>query len=791
MFGDGVQNLPVLPEEVHGTDGKQCCDNQPGALHLVRNVTFPRFFLNRPGRESPDFDLTPSRVSSTTYQGGKRTGMADNQSDFPTLENEAGITPVERDEIRTQIEKVATENRIPVEAAQFSLAGARRGIFLPSIVNAGAVVLIAIAILVLSLVFGRNEQKLQTLATQYASIEGKLIRELRQQSNQQLGAKEKEIEEVRTKVRELERQQQTLAETYNQKLKQKEDELRQKQAQDIIAERARLVSAGVGSDDIARRMAKFEAERKAYYEKQLAEYRKTLDQERAQLQADITRLRAEYSSRLDQLEKERRQIVAEYQQRETTLRVQMEQKTEVMDKLRAQSAVNLEAAQRELARLGQQQEQAQSVANQVDGQIARISQALAAGQADDALTQVRSLQAYIRQGSVRSVPQLADRLRSESFLLEQVGTLLEDRVKAQAAGTQSLTSELELLGRMRGLSQQAAAATGAARLDVYKQLVAAMPEVLSASTALVDAAAQQAVNDLQKKMRDETEQNTKAAVQLIGAGDYAGALAKYKAALNASPAVAPDTSRLLTDLLVIGYRISDYARTGKKAPGVDAVAAQAGLNLQAERRAFIASAASGLGTDTAVTGAASGQEALLRSQIADEQARIAQLETQRSQADAQRVAEIDAIAQKVKTTRQDLTKRLDALLAFEGEVNAARTAYTTYVEQEKAARSANPQDPITASRQELNKFLRAAPVTALLSDTADRVNALYAATQTAGSSAALADAEEIIANIAKQPTVRASRQQLQFEIDGAAGNDRLSAILKAVDGVLAKAQGAQ
>jgi hypothetical protein len=725
--------------------------------------------------------------------------MADKQSDFPTLENEAGITPVERDEIRTQIEKVATENRIPVEAAQFSLTGARRGIFLPSIVNAGAVVLIAIAILVLSLVFGRNEQKLQTQATQYASIEGKLIRELRQQSNQQLSAKEKEIEEVRTKVRELEQQQQALAETYNQKLKQKEDELRQKQAQDITAERARLVSAGVGTDDITKRMAKFEAERKAYYEKQLAEYRKSLDQERAQLQADITRLRAEYSSRLDQLEKERRQIVADYQQRETTLRVQMEQRTEVLDKLRAQSTVNLEAAQRELARLGQQQEQAQSVSNQLDGQIARISQALAAGQADDALTQVRALQAYLRQGSVRSVPQLADRLRSESFLLEQLGTLLEDRVKAQAAaGTQSLASELELLSRMRGLSQQAAAATGTARLDVYKQLVAAMPEVMGASSALVDAAAVQAVEDLQKKMRDETEQNTKAAVQLIGAADYAGALAKYKAALNASPAVAPDTSRLLTDLLVIGYRVSDYARTGKKAPGVDAVAAQAGLNLQAERRAFIESAASGLGTapattgtDTAVTGAASAQELLLRSQLADAQSQITQLETERTQAGAQRAAEIDAIAQKVKTTRQDLTKRLDALLAFEGEVNAAKTAYTTYVEQEKAARSANPQDPITASRQELNKFLRADPVRALLSDTADRVNALYAATQTAGSSAALADAADIISNIAKQPTVKASRQQLQFEIDSAASNERLAAILKAVDGVLAKAQGAQ
>ena len=617
---------------------------------------------------------------------------------------------------------------------------------------------------------------MQTQATQYASIEGKLIRELRQQSTQQLSAKEKEIEEVRTKVHELELQQQTLAETYNQKLKAKEEELRQKQAQDMTDERARLVSQGVGTDDLARRMARFEAERKAYYEKQLAEYRKSLDAERTQLQADITRLRAEYTSRLDQLEKERRQIVTDFQQRETTLRIQMEQKTEVLDRLRAQSTVNLDAAQRQLAQLGQQQEQVQSVSNQVDGQIARISQDLAAGQADEALAQVRSLQAYIRQGSVRSVSQLSDRLRSESFLLEQLGSLLEDRVRAQAtAGTQSLTSELELLSRIRAYSQQAAAAGGPARLEAYRQLVASMPEVQSASAALVDAAAQQAVDDLQKKLRDDTEQNTRAAVQLIGSGDYAGALAKYKAALNTSPAIAPDSTRLVADLLTLGYRISDYTRTGQKSPGVDDLASQAGIDLQKERGAFLASFAkvSSDTTNQQVSAAAAGQEQELRNQIKDQDTHIAQLEADAKQAaakaDAQRQADLDRIAQQVKTTRQDLSKRLDALLAFENEVNAASTAYKTYVAQEQSARTANPADPDTASRQELNKFLRADAVRTLFPDTADRVDALYAKTQAAGSSAALADAADIITGVAQQPSLKASRQKLQFEISNAAG----------------------
>jgi hypothetical protein len=719
-------------------------------------------------------------------------GSPDNQADFPTLENEAGITPVERDEIRTQIEKVATENRIPVEAAQFSLSGARQGLVLPSIVNAAAAVVIVAVILILSLVFRGNEHRMQSQATQYSSVEGKLIRELRQQSNQQLSAKEKEIEEVRNKVRELEQEQKALADTYAQKLKQKEDELRQKESQDVTSERARLVSAGIQSADVERRMAKYEAERKAFYEKQLADYRRQLDAERAQLQADITRLRAEYGSRLEQLEKERRQIVIDYQQREVTLRTQLEQRTQVLDRLREQTSVNLESAQRELARLGQQQERVQSVENQVDGQVGRVSQALAAGQADAALAQVRALQAYLRQSSVRSLPQIGNRLHSMAFLLDQLGALLEDRVKAQAAaGAQSLTSELELLGRVRTLSQQAAALpAGPARLDAYRQLVASIPEVQRASTALVDAAVAKAADDLAKKMRDETELNTKAAIQLMGSGDYAGALARYKDALNVSPAVAPDAAKVLSDLLLLGYSMSDYVRTGQKNSGTDALAAQSGLDLSAQRAAFLAGTEGSITTavtaaranaDRQATAALDAQKSQLQSQIADANRRLQDLESRQN-------AELDAIAVKVKTNRADLSRRLDALLAFEAEVAGAKAAYKKYVDQEQAARAANPQDPTTASRQELNKFLRDDTVKQLFSDVGDRVNALYTATQNAGSSAALADAADIVSSVARQPTIKASRAQLGSEIDNAKGNDRLVAILKAVDDVLARGQ---
>ena len=505
--------------------------------------------------------------------------MADNQTDFPALESESGITDAEREEIRIHIEKVGTENRIPVEAARFSLGSARRGVLLPFIVNAAAIVAIALAALILSLVFRREEHGVQTQGAQYASVEGKLIRELRNESRQQLDSKEKEIEEVKARLKDLEQQQQTLEATYAEKLRQKEQELRERMKQEVDAERARLVSGGAGSAEVERRMRTFEAERKAFYDRQLQEFRKKLDAERAQLQADIARLRSEYNTRLQQLEQERRRIVTEYEQRETALRVQLEQRTQVLDRVRAQTTVDIASAQRELARLGRQEERVSSVENQIEGQVARIRDFLGKGDAVSALSHVRDLQGYLQQDSVRSIPALSDRVRTDLFLLDQLGTFLDGRVKAEAAGGErSLAGDLVLLGQVRTLFQQASSSRNdAAKLETYRQLVGTIPEVHSASTVLVEAAVTQAVQDFTKRSREKTEANTRAAVSLMASGDYAGALERYKAAMDASPALSPDSPRLVSDLLQLGYSMSRYTRTGTKDPSTDILASQSGI----------------------------------------------------------------------------------------------------------------------------------------------------------------------------------------------------------------------
>jgi len=619
--------------------------------------------------------------------------MSDGAHDFPALETETGITASEREEIRTHIEKVATENRIPVEASQFALHEARRGVLLPAVVNIAAVVALVLAAVVLSLVFRRGEQRVQTQASQYTSIEGRLIRELRTESTQMISSKQKEIEEVRQKLRDLEQQQRDLEQTFADKLKKKEEEYKAQLKLEVDAERARLLTRGVAQAEIGPLLQMYEAERKAYYDRQLAAYRRSLESERSQLQTDINKLKSEYTTRLQQLENDQRQIVSDYEKREAALRIQLDQKTQVMDRLRAQNFANLDTAQKELDALSQTREKVTAIENQIDGLSARIMNAVSSGDTSSALDRVRELQAFLRQDTVRALPALSGRLRTELFLLNQLQQGLENRLSAESsAAAQSLTSELELLGQIRRLSQEAAKTRDPdAQLEVYRKIIASMPELKTASDALSQDAAKDAV---EKEMAD-----------LAAAG---------------------------------------------QAPGTEA-------------------AADGSAQGSADNGAARAQAiALLEARYKTDNAR-----------------QLDAIAARARTTRQDLDKRIDQLNASEDQLSAARSAFAAYVTKEASAKSANPAEAMTASRQELNKFLRDDSVRRIFSDIADHVNALYAATQTAGSSAALADAAEIVADVAKQPTLKAQRQLLQHELS-VTKDSSLTSILTSLDQMLAK-----
>lgn len=503
--------------------------------------------------------------------------------DDEKIDIEEGFSEDEKSQVRSYIDDLAVQNRIPAEEAVFK-RDARSGVLIPFIVNAAAVLGILIGILVLRAAFQREEQDVQSEAVAYASIEGRLIRELREESQELILEKEREIEQVRRQLEQLEEEQIALEDEIERRIAQREEELRRELEAELESERTRLIAEGLDNDEIERLMESFEAEREQYYEQQLAAYRAELEQERAALQEEIDGLRAEYQRQLARLESERQEIVDEYRQRESELRVQLEQRTRVLEIARVEATANLEEAQRELAELQRERENVQSVQNQIIGQIEQIQAALQTESGTTVLGRIDQLISFLGNERVLELEPLARRRAMDLFLLRQLRDLVEERVEAQRADERSITEELRLISRIRRLSEQAAGApSDEAATERFRTLLDTLPEVSRAHEQVVARVREEAVEQVRETEREIVQERAASAATLSAAGDYELALDSYVSALSSLPAVAPDTDAIVQDVLRLGYALTDYVIDGQQVERVGAIADRAAIDIEQER----------------------------------------------------------------------------------------------------------------------------------------------------------------------------------------------------------------
>ncbi|MFW5689357.1 MAG: hypothetical protein ACOC1U_07290, partial [Spirochaetota bacterium] len=341
----------------------------------------------------------------------------------------------------------------------------------------------------------------------------------------------------------------------------------------------------LNNEEIERLMQSFEAERRAFYEAQLAEYRETLEAERIALQSEIDALRNEYRQRLARLEDERQQIVEEFRRREEDLRVQLEQRTRVLEIARVEATASLEAAQRQLSELERESETIESVENQIIGQIEQIETAIEQNRPADALGRIDALTAYLGEDQVLAVAALRRRHEMDLFLLRQLRSLVESRVEQSGAAERSITQELRLIGQIRRLSEEASeAATEEAARERFQTLLDTLPEVSQAHRQIVDQVREDAVETIRETERAIIESGAADAATLAAAGSYRAALDAYVASLEALPAIAPDTSRIVGDVLRLGYAMTDYVIDGERTEDIGELARRAEVDIEQERR---------------------------------------------------------------------------------------------------------------------------------------------------------------------------------------------------------------
>lgn len=462
-----------------------------------------------------------------TLDINKEIGIAE------TADRHAGISPEDRIEITAQIDELTRKNRIDLTPERLVLQPLKKGFLFPLTVNVLALLITGGALWGLSAMFSERDARYSESGAALASAEGKLIQELKKDSESRLFEKEKEINDFQVRLAAMEKEQTKLQASFEDRLSSRESELRSIMETELQKERDRLVKEGLSKELIEQRLKIFEEERLGSIKKELLDFKGQLDAERLAAEANYTKLKDEYKNSISSLNAERKRIQDESKKREEALRSSLEAKTlelenqsKVLASQAAQATTGLQQAQAELSRIAEQRKTATAAEDQIIGLYLSVRSALQDNRYSDAAKSAASLQTYLSEPSLAEIPSLQKRRTADLFVADTLSKITRAELEKASIDTTLLLNQAELVSSIRVLTSRAkqslAGGNGEEAGNLYTQALAVVPEVMEAYTYFTG-----------KTTKSDSVNREQAGAALVRAksaassGDYAIASAAY------------------------------------------------------------------------------------------------------------------------------------------------------------------------------------------------------------------------------------------------------------------------
>jgi len=355
-----------------------------------------------------------------------------NQNADPDLASvrSSDISFDEQIEIIGQINEVLEKNRIEITPDTFAFTPKKRGTLIPLMVNVGAVLILLAGAFSLLFYFNRKERSLISKSAAVLSAEGKLIAALREESEEQLNQKDRQIAEIQARLEGLRTQAETAKLEIEAKILEREDQLRAELEAELSAERQKLQAEGLSASVINDQLRSLEQRLTAENQSQLAAFRRQSEEELAEKEAELATMEEQYRQSLLQYQQERVSLQQQFSAQEAELRAQLEQQA-----ARAESA-QAEAADR-LAQLREQRRREQLVFDQILSSYNRVDKSIKNGRYSTALQDLDNLESYLSQAAIGGLPAVQKRIPVDRFLIASLRRLIEtERTPAPEAGAQ-------------------------------------------------------------------------------------------------------------------------------------------------------------------------------------------------------------------------------------------------------------------------------------------------------------------------------------------------------------------
>jgi hypothetical protein len=205
------------------------------------------------------------------------------------------ISDDEREEILREIEQSVHVSRTRLEKVKKSGV---RGAVLPFAVNAGALLLVALAVLFVPSFYNVDEQRLVGDSGQNSAAASELFRALRREADEQIQEREETIESLQFQYFQVRRERESLQKDFENRLNTRAEVLESELRAALESERQRLSVSGVAEAAAAARLRELEARLQAQHQSELAAFSASLQAETSEKDRVLAEAQARYNDEL-------------------------------------------------------------------------------------------------------------------------------------------------------------------------------------------------------------------------------------------------------------------------------------------------------------------------------------------------------------------------------------------------------------------------------------------------------------------------------------------------------------
>lgn len=709
-----------------------------------------------------------------------------------TFEEDSAISREDQKEILSEIEKVAAGSRITITPEIFTISALKRGIFFPLMVNIFSILLLAGGLTALYLLFQRGKSVIMEQATAITTAEGKLIQELKKESEAKLLAKNKEIANIQNHLLEIDREREDLQSNMESKIQERENELRLVLEEELENERIKLRLQGISEEDIDGKLRELELEKSFEFNRQLEAFKQQAEAERFKIENNLKTLKNEYEQNLTAANNERLKVLDEARQREAELQSQLEEKTRALDseKLKAQA---------ELRKISEQRQKENQASDQLISLYNLVARDIQSGKLNEALLDLEGIKNYLNEESIVILPSILKRREVEFFVLDSLENLVMSELGKEEVDTASLIASANILTNIRDMVIEADSLYQSGRIGeaekLYSSALAAIPEINQSHNYFTE----------QKQKEEETrkqqlEAYLTAAESAFRRGNFTEALESYTSSLAYLPEDQATIDRMITQVKSSGFQLGfeGLIKDNSQAAAAPLAEAQAYYEKRQYNQALLAYlailarypqsrqaeasvqgikeaiAAENQAAETDFTALKQDTERKIKSLENNLQARVTQLTTLEQEKNSlvntveglrQEIDQLNKSAPVAATAAEidELTrKRLESFAKIE-------SSYNRYAAREDTLLGQYGEEGLIESKLHLDNFL--ASTEDIFPGLWQRIKKYDRAFELAGRSSAMQDAADIIYELSTRNTPGAQERFLNNEISRNRGDE--------------------